>query len=496
MFPYLYSNLKPSSRFKTLRLNVYKRKRIDEILICLILTALVTCNAYAQPIAFPGAEGYGKYATGGRGGKVLIVSNLQDDGAGSLRNAIQVNGPRIIVFAVSGTIHLASKLIITSNVTIAGQSAPGDGICIADYPVSMVGNNIIIRYMRFRMGDKNQKGGMVNGNGGDDAFGGTRNRNVIIDHCTMSWSTDEVCSVYAGDSLTLQWNLISEPLNYSYHFETGDKDYEHHGYGGIWGGRHASFHHNLFAHCGNRTPRFDGNRNIQPDIERADFRNNVIYNWASNNTYAGEGGNYNIVNNYYKFGPSTTPAAKGRVVNPYKKPPSIPFGKFYVNGNYVDGSPDVTNNNWLGVTMNDGTDADKEQAKAITPFAFAIVPTQTAIEAYSAVLKYAGAIFPVRDTLDQRIINDVRNRTGRIIDVQGGYLHGTEYNLTVNAWPTLKSSAAPKDSDKDGMPDSWEIKKGLNNADASDATKHKLDKNYTNIEVYLNSLVPVTRIMN
>lgn len=441
-----------------------------------------------KPLAFPGAEGWGKYTTGGRGGKVIIVSNLADDGAGSLRQAIKTKGPRMIVFAISGTIHLLSPLVITGDVTIAGQTAPGDGICLADYPVSMKGNNIIIRFIRFRMGDKNQKGGMVDGNGGDDAFGGLRNKNVVIDHCTMSWSTDEAFSVYAGDSCTLQWNLISEPLNYSYHFETGDKDYEHHGYGGIWGGAHASFHHNLFAHCGNRTPRFDGERNIPS--ENCDFRNNVIYDWGSNNTYAGEGGNYNSVNNYYKWGPSTSANAKFRILNPYKKPPSLPYGKFYLTGNYVDGSTAVTDDNWQGVIMQDGTDADKQLAKVTTPFPAIDVPMQTAANAYNSILPNVGAVLPKRDTLDQRIIKNVENRSGRMIDVQGGFPHGTEYEKTVNAWPALGTLPAPKDSDSDGMPDDWEKKEGLNPNDASDASAYKLNKQYTNIEVYLNSLVP------
>ena len=178
----------------------------------------VSINNSERPIAFPGAEGFGKYATGGRGGKVFIVSNLNDDGPGSLRQAVENKTPSIVVFAVSGTIHLNSKLNIGSNKTIAGQTAPGDGICIADHPVSIGGNNIIIRYLRFRMGDKNQRREMVNGSGSDDALSGTRRSNIIIDHCSMSWSTDEVFSVYAGDSSTFQWNIISEPLNYSYHF--------------------------------------------------------------------------------------------------------------------------------------------------------------------------------------------------------------------------------------------------------------------------------------
>jgi len=436
-------------------------------------------------LAFPEAEGFGKYATGGRGGKVMVVSNLNDSGPGSLREAVETNKPKIVVFAISGTIHLNSKLSIKSNTTIAGQTAPGDGICLADYPVSLAGNNIVIRFMRFRMGDKNQKGGMVDGNGGDDAFGGTHRNNIIIDHCSMSWSTDEVFSVYAGDSTTLSWNLISEPLDYSYHFETGDKDYEHHGYGGIWGGKHTSGHHNLFAHCGSRTPRFDGERNIPEEF--VDFRNNVIYDWGHNNAYAGEGGNYNLINNYYKYGPSTQNSVKERVFNPFKTK-TLPYGKFYINGNYMDGSPRVTNNNWLGVVMDKGTDADAAASKVETPFAAEAINTQTATEAYNLVLKNVGAILPKRDTLDQRIINEVKTRTGRMIDVQGGYPHGTDYSLTINAWPTLQSAQPAKDTDSDGMPDSWEEANHLNSRDASDAGKMSAGAVYSNIEKYINSL--------
>ncbi|MDB5190499.1 MAG: pectate lyase [Segetibacter sp.] len=447
--------------------------------------SISSVNPGTAPIAFPTAEGFGKFTTGGRGGKVLIVTNLNDKGTGTFREALQAKGPRIIVFAVSGTIHLESVLNITSHVTVAGQTAPGDGICLADYPVSLGGDNIIIRYLRFRMGDKNQKGGMVPGNGGDDAFSGMRRKNIIIDHCSMSWSTDEVCSVYAGDSTTLQWNLIAEPLNYSYHFEAGDKDYEHHGFGGIWGGQHTSGHHNLFAHCGNRTPRFDGIRNAPSEL--VDFRNNVIYNWGSNNTYAGEGGTYNVVNNYYKYGPNTSASAKGKILNPYKKPPTIPFGKFHLNGNYVDGSSEVTTNNWLGVKMNDGTGADAIKAKVSEPFSVVSIKTQTAADAYQSVLKNVGASFR-RDTLDERIINNVRNRTGQIIDVQGGYPHGTAYEQTVTAWPALKSTTPLADADQDGMPDAWEKKNGLNSNDPSDAPSYKLHRQYTNIEMYINSL--------
>jgi pectate lyase len=437
--------------------------------------------------AFPGAEGFGKYTSGGRGGKVFIVSNLNDNGPGSFREAAEAKGKRMIVFAVSGTIHLETKLFIKGDVTIAGQSAPGDGICLADNSVGLAGDNIIVRFLRFRMGDKYQKGGMVDGNGGDDAFGGTHRKNIMIDHCSMSWSTDEVFSVYGGDSTTLQWNLIAEPLNYSYHFETGDTDYEHHGYGAIWGGKHSTFHHNLFAHCNSRNPRFDGIRNI-PE-ENCDFRNNVIYDWGHNNVYAGEGGSYNIVNNYYKYGPSTSKSVRSRIANPWSKPPTIDFGKWYVDGNYVDGDPIVSNNNWAGVNLEKGTDSDKEKIKLNEAISIVAVNTETAKDAYQSVLQYVGCIFPSRDTMDQRILRSVTERTGGMIDVQGGYQHGTAYELTINAWPALRSLPAAADNDKDGMPDDWEVKNGLNPADAMDASQFKLDKYYTNIEVYINSLV-------
>ncbi|MCX6315783.1 MAG: pectate lyase [Bacteroidetes bacterium] len=449
-------------------------------------TVTTTTN---EPVAFPGAEGFGKYATGGRGGKVLIVDNLNDNGAGSFREAVSAKYPRIVVFTVSGTIHLESPVSIKGDITIAGQSAPGDGICLADHPVSLGGNNIIVRYLRFRMGDRYQNKGMVNGSGHDDAFGGTRKTNILIDHCSLSWSTDEVLSIYAGDSTTLQWNIIAEPLNYSYHFETGDKDFEHHGYGGIWGGRHLSAHHNLFAHCNNRNPRFDGIRNC-PE-ENVDFRYNVIYNWGSNTMYAGEGGNYNIVANYFKYGPSTNKSVRYRIANPGKRdtPPLIPFGKWYVQDNYVDDAKLITRNNELGVTIgNGGTEEDKKNILINTPVPAIALPAETAEQAYSFVLQGAGASYK-RDTMDIRIINDVRNRTGNFVDVQGGFPHGTPYEQTIGAWPALQQLPAPADTDRDGMPDDWEKRNKLNPNDPADAAHHSLHSHFTNIEIYLNSFV-------
>ncbi|KUG08918.1 pectate lyase [Solirubrum puertoriconensis] len=460
------------------------------------IAALLSTAASAQQLAFPGAEGAGQFTSGGRGAAaapttVFEVTSLLDDGQpGTLRHALAAPATaRTVVFRVSGTIHLASPLNINKpNTTIAGQTAPGDGICLADYPVSVRADNVIVRFVRFRMGDKNQNQGFVEGAGGDDAFGGGfGKKNIIIDHCSMSWSTDEAFSFYNGDSLTLQWNLISEPLDYSYHFEKGDKDFERHGYGGIWGGRTASFHHNLVAHCNSRTPRFNGSRHAKTaGWENADLRNNVFYNWGENNVYGGEGGNYNIVGNYYKYGPSTKPAVRFRVLNPYKSE-TLPYGKYYVAGNYVDGSPAHTRDNWAAVDMQGGTAASRTLAKADAPFALGTQTTQTAEEAYEAVLQGAGAIRPRRDTLDERIMRDVRQRTGRIIDVQGGYPHGTPYRVSQRAWSELKAAPAPADTDHDGMPDAWETSQGLNPTDATDRSSVGAN-GYTMLENYLNSL--------
>ena len=476
--------------------------KIISILICCTCIGLISCgqskktvSTASEPeksIAFPGAEGFGKYTTGGRGGKVFIVTTLNDNGPGSFREAAETNVPRIIVFAVSGNIHLEKSISIKSNATIAGHSAPGDGICIADKSVQLGGDNIILRYMRFRLGDKWQRQkGMVDGSGSEDAFSGGGKKHIIIDHCSFSWSNDECFSVYGGDSTTFQWNLISEPLNYSFHFEEGDKDYERHGYGGIWGGVHLSAHHNLFAHCVSRNPRFNGAR-LGAAQEFVDYRNNVIYNWGGNNVYGGEAGLYNIVNNYYKYGPSTNQNVRFRIVNP-SKTETLPFGKYFVAGNHVDGSEEMSNNNYLGVHLgNGGTEADKKNAVQSKEFETEKIPAQNAMQSFEDVLRTAGASFK-RDTLDERIINDVKNRTGRIIDVQGGYPHGSPFEITINAWPALKSGTSPVDTDKDGMPDDWEKKNGLNHLDPADAAGYKLHKLYTNIEVYLNSLLPLPK---
>ncbi|MBO2012019.1 T9SS type A sorting domain-containing protein [Hymenobacter negativus] len=467
--------------------------------------------AQAQQLAFPGVEGAGRFVSGGRGRAatpttVFEVTSLADTNTqGTLRYALSQSVStypyRTIVFRVCGTIRLTARLSIPRNTTIAGQTAPGDGICIADRQVSVSGDNVIVRFVRFRLGDfypQTSGGGMVNGNGDDDAFSSQERKNIVIDHCTMSWSEDEAFTFYgaATDSMTLQWNMISEPLNYSYHFENGDQDYERHGYGGIWGGRRASFHHNLFAHCSSRTPRWNGTRyGAAIGSENCDFRNNVIYNWGTGaNTYGGEGGNYNMVNNYYKYGPNsgTSTSARSRVMNPYKQTtaPVLPYAQVYLTGNYVDSNPTVTAANWKGVTMQGSTQADTVLSKVLTPFNIAPLNTQTAQDAYVSVLQGVGCILPVRDALDQRIVNDVRNRTGAIIDVQGGFPAHSPYSVSQGAWPVLTCGPAPADTDHDGMTDAYETANGLNPNNAAD--RQTIAANgYTNLENYLNGLVTV-----
>src|SRR5690606_1901693 len=269
-------------------------------IIFFIAVVLISSNSFAQnqQLAFPGAEGFGRFATGGRGGEVYNVTTLDDDGEGSLRKGIVKRGPRIIVFAVSGTINLKSPLDINrGDLTIAGQTAPGDGITIAGYPVAVKADNVIIRYLRFRLGDVNA---VV-----DDALKGRGIENVIIDHCSISWATDENTSFYDTRNFTFQWNILAEALNSSVH-NKGD-----HGYGGIWGGVNASFHHNLLASNNSRNPRFSGSKTTANSADEfVDFRNNVIFNWGENSTYGGESGTYNVINNYYKPGPATSNSKK------------------------------------------------------------------------------------------------------------------------------------------------------------------------------------------
>ncbi len=430
------------------------------------LLLIWTCTSAldGQPLAFPGAEGFGRFATGGRGGKVLEVTTLADAGPGSLRYAVMQTGPRTVVFRIGGTITLQSPLVITGDsLTLAGQTAPGDGICIRGYPVIVDADNVIIRYLRFRMGDLFQVEG--------DALSVMFHSDIIIDHCSFSWGTDEVLTVRDNENTTVQWCIIAESLNRSYHRKGA------HGYGGIWGGKGASFHHNLLAHHASRNPRFSGSRyHGEPERELVDFRNNVVYNWGQQSAYGGEGGSYNLIGNYYKFGPATK--YRDRIVEPWNDE-----GRWYVADNYVFGFPAVTEDNWAGGVQGHFW----RHVRAAQPFAVAPVTTHAAQEAYALVLAYAGAILPRRDRVDERIVEEVRAGTAHFGPGKRGIIDSQEQ---VGGWPELRSRLAPHDSDHDGMPDEWELKHGLDPHDPTDANADADACGYTNLEHYLNELCP------
>lgn len=298
--------------------------------VCLIIILfIVAVSLQAQFLAFPDAEGYGKYTTGGRGGCVLTVTTLNDSGIGSFREAVERKGPRIVVFAVDGTIELKSPLRIDNDsITIAGQSAPGDGICLKDYPLIVNASNVIVRYIRVRVGDRHQLD--------SDAIGGGRygQKNVILDHISVSWSIDECLSIYKTENLTVQWCLVTHSLNSSVHTKGS------HGFGGIWGGYKATFHHNLLANHASRNPRFasvDGTKWV-------DYRNNVIYNWGFKTAYGGgHHAEINMVNNYYKPGPASQ---HHRLLDVAEDG----TGRYYVAGNVMEGNKAVTDNNRRAIT--------------------------------------------------------------------------------------------------------------------------------------------------
>lgn len=302
--------------------------------IFFIISALcIVFTVRSQTVAFPGAEGYGKYTTGGRGGKILIVTNLNDSGEGSLRNAIEQKGARTVLFAVDGTIELKSPLRINNDsITIAGQSAPGDGICLKDYPLTINASNVIVRYIRVRVGDRHNRD--------SDGVGGGRygQKNVILDHISVSWSIDECLSIYKTENLTVQWCLITHSLHTSIHTKGS------HGFGGIWGGYKATFHHNLLANHASRNPRFasvDGTKWV-------DYRNNVVYNWGFKTAYGGgHHAEINIVNNYYKPGPASQHHRLLDVADDGT-------GRYYIAGNVMAGDNDVTQNNHNAVADRPG----------------------------------------------------------------------------------------------------------------------------------------------
>jgi pectate lyase len=415
-----------------------------------------------QPLAFPTAEGFGKYTSGGRGGRIITVTNLNDTGEGSLRHAIEQEGARIVVFTVDGTIELQSKLVIKNDsITIAGQSAPGDGICLKGYPLYVNANNVIIRFIRARMGDLH---GIE-----DDAMGAMRVKDLIIDHCSMSWSVDECLSVYRSENVTVQWCMVTHSLSRSLHTKGA------HGFGGIWGGGKATFHHNLLAHHSSRNPRF-----ASDGYHPVDFRNNVVFNWGYKPAYGGgRHGKINFVGNYYKPGPATSDEKKTVFLDPAEDGTSA----WYLSDNIMVGSESVTNDNWQGVTDL------KPYIKAGEPFPFEAIHQDTPEIAYEKVLLYAGCSHR-RDSYDKRVIEEVRTGTATGGETYGGGDKGIiDSQNAVGGWPLLQQGEYLPDSDGDGIPDVWEEAQGLNPNDPTDGNRYTLHHDYTNIEVYLNSLV-------
>ncbi len=496
-------------------------KKIFPLIISLAASLTWGGQATAQAPAFPGAEGYARYAvTGGRGGKVIHVTNLNDSGTGSLRAAIETKGARIIVFDVAGYIDLTKELVINNgDVTIAGQTAPSPGITLRYYTLTNKADNVIIRFIRVRRSQVKDLDDSA------DASWGRGYTGVILDHCSFSWSIDETASYYDNRDFTMQWCSVSESLNNAGHGKGA------HGYGGIWGGKCASFHHNLIAHHNNRTPRINSARYAWNGYdktkyantvvaERVDLRNCVIYNWGTGNgAYGNMGGYLNIINNYYKAGPATknkTRVFQASVDDGTNQIEKGTMGLFYISGNYVTAASTPANYDWNGVLSDNDkklyfTDAAGYYGTANATVSIkltsevdadvldAATTTHSATETYDKVLTYVGASL-YRDEVDARHAEEVRTGTATYTgDAGKGILDkvndpsSSTQDATLPSFPELTSASRPSgyDTDGDGMPDEWEKAYGLNPNDTSDATTYTLDskKWYTNIEVYINSIV-------
>ena len=441
--------------------------------------------------AFPGAQGYGSVARGGRGGRVIAVTNLNDSGPGSLRAAVEAEGARTVIFRVSGTIILESPLKISHPyITIAGQTAPGDGIALRKHAIQIDADEVVIRYLRVRLGDES----------GDDAdaISSRYHRNIVLDHISASWSVDEAVSLYRNENVTIQWCLISESLYASNHVKG------HHGFGGIWGGDLTTYHHNLLAHHSSRNPR------LASGCGHTDLRNNVIFNWGYNSAYGGEKREeddrpefdhcvVNMVGNYYKPGPATVPGqVRHRIINPTSNDRG--FASWFVADNFMQGSPKVTADNWDdGVHPQEGQPGADElrldEAWPAMP-----IHEQSAEEAYRSVLRDAGATLPRRDAVDQRIVDETRKgeatyegngyeRDQQVVDPfqPSGIIDSPD---DVGGWPELASAPPPPDSDGDGMPDEWEEKFGFDPRAAGDPALDSDRDGYTDVEEYLNGTDP------
>jgi len=459
--------------------------KVTRSVLLSVFSIYYAVTLHSQQLAFPTAEGYGKYAKGGRGGAVYEVTNLNDCGEGSLRAAVEAFGPRTVVFRISGTIELESPLSIKNPyITIAGQTAPGDGICIKKNPVNIDADHVIIRYLRVRLGDES---------GGDyDAVSSRFTKHIILDHISASWSVDETMSIYHCDSITVQWCIVAESMSKSNHIKGS------HGFGGIWGSNYGTYHQNLLAHHSSRNPRMASGSGY------TDYRNNVIYNWGYQSCYGGEKqqrgkpelnfSTFNIVANYYKPGPATRPGeVMYRIANPSFRS-EVDFGKWYIADNIVEGNEKVSANNWNGGVQ---TKISFEKIKLEIPWESMPITQQTAKEAYKTVLDNVGANLPKRDSIDERILKEV----------SGGYatFEGVSYKKEhqvadttkvcgiidtqndVGGWPELESTLAPNDTDHDGMPDDWEKKNELNPNNPDDRNAIASD-GYTMLEKYLNSI--------
>ena len=475
----------------------------------------------AEIPAFPGAEGGGMYTQGGRGGKVLTVTNLNDSGEGSFRWACEQGGARIIVFNVSGIIRLETPIVVRAPyVTIAGQTAPGDGVCIAGQTFQIDTHDVIIRHMRFRRGETMSWHR-------EDAFGGNPVGNIMIDHCSCTWGLDENISFYRHmyDPSEGYYQARSEKLptvNVTIQNTISAKalDTYNHSFGSTLGGENASFMRNLWSSNMGRNPSVGWNGVFN-------FVNNVLFNWHLRTV---DGGDYtamfNMINNYYKPGPATpkgTPVSHrilkpeaGRSKHPYKQ-----YGRVFAQGNIVEGSPKVTADNWNGgiqVENKHNTGDYTQQMRAYKPFPMPYVKIMSANEAYDYVLNNVGATIPCRDKVDEIIVNEVR--TGEIYyekklpkknpygdtwglaeksqNEDGSFRHrrmgNDSYKVGIitdpcqmGGYPEYKGEPYV-DTDKDGMPDDWERKNGLNPNDASDANGDLTGDGYTNIEKYINGI--------
>lgn len=435
--------------------------------------------------AFPGAWGGGMYSFGGRGGKVYVVTSLDDAGPGTLREACNAVGPRIVVFNVAGTIHLKNRIRVRAPyITIAGQTAPGDGVCVRGATVAIDTHDVVIRHMRFRRGETNVADR-------DDALGGNPVGNIVLDHVSASWGLDENVSMYrhmhrppGGDkdlklptvNITIQWGISTEAL-----------DTYNHSLGSTIGGHNSTFHHNLWACNAGRNP------SIGMDGDFG-FVNNVLFNWRHRTVDGGDmRSRYSIVNNYYKPGPATNAGAVAfRVLRPDGRQPTKgaprEWGTAYVTGNVVEGNAKVTADNWAGGVQIDGDDDPKlvlPKVKVAAPFPMAPLPKQTAAEAYEVVLAHAGATLPRRDPVDRRVVEQVR--TGSVLPATK---NGIVTDISqVGGYPTYRGDLVA-DADKDGLPDEWERMHGLNPADPSDATADANGDGYANVEEYINGRDP------